>query len=357
MTGGMGRHGMTGRACLSEHLIRSCPQTRILDCGKKRGCRDCFWRRTVPHGGRRRIISTVAGKGLFAGHRRRTVPWIQEFPKESDDMDKLNRNERISVLQRILCESPGKVFTLGYFADMLNCAKSSVSEDIDIIRSSLEKTGAGTIETIPGASGGVRYIPLASGDAALKLAERLSAELSKKERILPGGYLYMLDAIYDPATVSEVSRVFAGHFYGKAVDYVITVETKGIPLAFMTAAYLSRPLVIARRNIEATDGASVNINYVSGSSNRIQTMVLSMRSLRRGSHLLFIDDFMKGGGTTKGILELAREFDCQVTGAGVLIETAMPDRKLPIDYFSLLTLYGVDEAAGITDIRPSRMVG
>ncbi|MFY9568695.1 MAG: hypothetical protein WAP56_05930, partial [Acetivibrionales bacterium] len=91
--------------------------------------------------------------------------------------------------------------------------------------------------------------------------------------------------------------------------------------------------------------------------NRIQTMVLSMRSLRRGSHLLFIDDFMKGGGTTKGILELAREFDCQVTGAGVLIETAMPDRKLPIDYFSLLTLYGVDEAAGITDIRPSRMVG
>lgn len=268
-------------------------------------------------------------------------------------MDRLHRNERISVLQRILCESPGRIFTLGYFTEMFNCAKSSVSEDIDIIRSSLEKTGAGTIETIPGASGGVRYVPRMSRDVVLKLAERLSAELSGKERILPGGYLYMLDAIYDPGTVSEVGKVFAGYFHDRPVDYVITVETKGIPLAFMTAAYLSKPLVIARRNIEATDGASVNINYVSGSSERIQTMVLPMRSLKRGSWLLFIDDFMKGGGTAKGILELAREFDCRVAGAGVLIETYMPDRDLPVDCFSLLTLYGVDGAAGMTDIKPS----
>jgi purine operon repressor len=268
-------------------------------------------------------------------------------------MDRLNRNERISVLQRILCESPGKIFTLGFFTDMFNCAKSSVSEDIDIIRISLEKTGAGTIETIPGASGGVRYVPMMPESEVLSLAEKLSAELSRKERILPGGYLYMLDAIYDPGTVSEVSRVFACYFHSRNIDYVITVETKGIPLAFMTAAYLSRPLLIARRNIEATDGASVNINYVSGSSDRIQTMVLPMRSLKRGSQLLFIDDFMKGGGTTKGILELAREFDCRVAGAGVLIETALPGRKLPVDYFSLLTLHGIDEAAGIADIRPS----
>lgn len=273
--------------------------------------------------------------------------------KESDTMDKLHRNERISVLQRILCESPGKVFTLGYFTDMFNCAKSSVSEDIDIIRSSLEKTGAGVIETIPGASGGVRYVPLMPENDVLKLAERLSAKLSGKERILPGGYLYMLDVICDPAAVSEVSRVFAGHFRSRAVDYVITVETKGIPLAFMTAEYLSKPLVIARRNIEATDGASVNINYVSGSSDRIQTMVLPMRSLKRGSRLLFIDDFMKGGGTARGILEMARQFECQVAGAGVLIETAMHARNLPVDCFSLLTLYSVDETAGITDIRPS----
>jgi purine operon repressor len=153
----------------------------------------------------------------------------------------------------------------------------------------------------------------------------------------------MLDVICNPEMVSEIGRIFAGRFYLKETDYVVTVETKGIPLAFMTARYLNVPLVIVRHYSEATDGASVNINYVSGSSKNIQTMVLPMKSLKRGSKLLFIDDFMKGGGTAKGILELAREFECTVEGIGVLIQTAEPSRKLVDNCFSILTLNGVDE--------------
>ncbi len=271
-------------------------------------------------------------------------------------MEKLQRSERISTLQRILCDSPGKVFTLGTFTQMLGCAKSSVSEDIDIIRGSFEKQGIGTIETITGAMGGVRYLPMSSKEMTLKLAESLSGELSKKERILPGGYLYMLDVIYNPDIVADIARVFAGRFYGRDIDYVVTVETKGIPLAFMTARYMNIPLVIARRNNEATDGASVNINYVSGSSKKIQTMVLPLRSLKRNSRLLFIDDFMKGGGTAKGILELSREFSCEVEGIGVLIQTAEPTRKLVDSWFSILTLNNVDEEVGNTVISPSKYV-
>lgn len=268
-------------------------------------------------------------------------------------MEKLQRNERISALQRILCDSPGKLFTLSSFTELLGCAKSSVSEDIDIIRGLLEKQGIGTIETLPGASGGVRYLPLSSEELTLRLAEYLSQELSRKERILPGGYLYMLDVIYDPVIVSDIGRVFAGYFYSKNIDYVITVETKGIPLAFITAKYLNVPLVIVRHYNEATDGASVNINYISGSSKKIQTMVLSLRSLKRNSRLLFIDDFMKGGGTAKGILELAREFECEVAGIGVLIQTEEPSKKLVENGFSLLTLQNVDEESGKTIIGPS----
>ena len=268
-------------------------------------------------------------------------------------MEKLQRNERISTLQRILFDSPGKVFTLGSFTEMMGCAKSSISEDIDIIRGSLEKSGMGTIETISGASGGIRYLPLSSGETTLKLAESLSAELSRKERILPGGYLYMLDIIFDPEVVSKIGRVFSTTFHNKNIDYVITVETKGIPLAFVTARYMNVPLVIVRHYNEATDGASVNINYISGSSKKIQTMVLSLRSLKRNSRLLFIDDFMKGGGTAKGILDIAREFECEVAGIGVLIQTAEPSKKLVDNCFSLLTLDGVDEEQGGTMISPS----
>lgn len=271
-------------------------------------------------------------------------------------MEKLQRNERIIAIQNILFESPGKIFTLGSIASILGCAKSSISEDLDIISKTLEKLGTGVIETIPGASGGARYLPMSRASANMELARELCEQLSTKDRILPGGYLYMLDVIYDPQTVRKIGKVFAGHFYDKNIDYVITVETKGIPLAFITAGYLGVPLVIVRHYNEATDGSSVNINYASGSSGKIQTMVLSLRSLKRNSRLLFIDDFMKGGGTAKGILELAREFECEVPGIGVLIQTEQPSKKLVDNWFSLLTLNEVNEENGIVSITPSHFL-
>ncbi len=268
-------------------------------------------------------------------------------------MDKLQRNERISALIKILCDLPGKIFTLGYFAEMFGSAKSTISEDIDIAGNTLKRFELGNIETLPGAAGGVRLMPFLGRGRVHEVLHSLCGELSKSERILPGDYIYMLDIICDPERISKIARIFAGHFFPQGVDYVVTVETKGIPLAFETAKHLNVPLVIVRHYNEATDGSSVNINYVSGSSKKIQTMVLSLKALRRKSRLLFIDDFMKGGGTAKGILELAKEFDCEVAGIGVLIETARPQKKLVDNYFSLLTLNEVNEAKDLIDIRPS----
>lgn len=269
-------------------------------------------------------------------------------------MEKLQRNERIAALLKVLSDAPGKIFTLGHFTEMFGSAKSTISEDIDIVQNLLRKFEFGSIETIAGASGGIRFIPTLSEERAAEILQLLCTELSKKERILPGDYLYMLDIIYNPGMVTEIGRIFAKEFFAKNIDYVLTVETKGIPLAFMTAKYLNVPLVIVRHYNEATDGSSVNINYVSGSSKKIQTMVLSLKAIKRNSKLLFIDDFMKGGGTAKGIIELAKEFECEVAGVGILIETAKPEKKLVDNYFSLLTLHAVDEEAGKIDIRSSK---
>lgn len=268
-------------------------------------------------------------------------------------MEKLQRNERLAAMLKIMSEAPGKIFNLGFFSDMLGSAKSSLSEDIDIIRGTLEKFELGTIETIPGASGGVRYLALPGKNKVENFLKALAKELSGKERILPGGFLYVLDIIYNPQIVSDIAMIFAQHFMNTGVDYVVTVETKGIPLAFMTARYLNSPLVIVRHYNEAADGASVNINYISGSSKKIQTMVLPMRSLKRNSRLLFIDDFMKGGGTARGILEMAREFESEVAGTGVLIQTMEPQKKLIDDYFSIFTLKMVDEERKMVDIAPN----
>lgn len=269
-------------------------------------------------------------------------------------MDKIHRNERIAVLLKTLCDSPGEIFTLGNFSDMLGSAKSTVSEDIDLVQNLLEKFGLGFVESIPGSLGGVRFIPDYGKERAKGVLDSLCCDLSNNHRILTGNYLYMLDIIYDPRRVWDIGNLFAGHFFPLKIDYVITVETKGIPIAFSTAKSLNVPLVIARHNSEAADGPSVNINYISGSSKNIQNMVLSMRALKRYSRLLFIDDFMKGGGTAKGIVNLAKEFECEVVGIGVFIETVEPKRKLVEEYMSLITLNSVNEESKTIDIKPSK---
>ncbi len=269
-------------------------------------------------------------------------------------MDKIQRNERISVIIKTLCDNPNKIFTLGYFSEMFGSAKSTISEDLELLQKTFNKNSMGNICTISGASGGVKYIPFMSEKAVHETLDQLAKELSHPERILSGGFLYMLDIIYNPEWVNKMAMMFATRFSGLELDCVITVETKGIPIAFATAQYLNVPLVIVRHYNEATDGASVNINYASGSAKKIQTMVLPMKSLKRNSKILFIDDFMKAGGTSKGIIELANQFDSEVVGIGVMIETSSPDKKLVENYYSLMKLNTSEmQEHNSIDIKPN----
>ena len=118
----------------------------------------------------------------------------------------------------------------------------------------------------------------------------------------------------------------------------MTMATKGISLAYAVANYLNVPVVIVRRNNKVTEGSTVSINYVSGSTKRIQTMVLSKRSLVEGSKVLIVDDFMKAGGTMKGMVSLLEEFKATVAGIAVLVESEHIEKRLIEDYVSLIKL-------------------
>ena len=58
-------------------------------------------------------------------------------------MDRIRRNERLAAMTRILVESPNKIFTLGTFCEMFGAAKSTLSEDIDILRGVFGVRGQG----------------------------------------------------------------------------------------------------------------------------------------------------------------------------------------------------------------------
>lgn len=258
-------------------------------------------------------------------------------------MRKLKRSERLVDLTQQFLHSPHKLIPLSFFAERYKSAKSSISEDIDIIGDIFKEEGIGELVTLAGANGGVKYIPSISKQEAVNSMEVICEELSKPDRLLPGGYLYMLDILGDPSKLKQIGRMFASVFANKNIDTIITVETKGIPIAYTVANYLNVPVNVVRRDSKVTEGSVVTINYVSGSTKRIQTMSLARRTLKEGANVLIIDDFMKAGGTVKGMVDLIQEFKANLKGIGVLVEVDGAQERLIQEYVSLARLVEVNE--------------
>lgn len=265
----------------------------------------------------------------------------------------MRRSERIAAITRVLTDNPRRLFPLKYFTEQFDSAKSSVSEDLGIVKEVFQSLKLGRVETLAGAAGGVRYIPLFAGEEIQNFLQELCVKLSDSARVLPGDFLYMTDLIFTPEIVSKIGGIFATYFATEEPDYIITMETKGIPLALMTARAFNVPLVTIRRSSKVTEGSVVSINYVTGSSKKIETMSLPRKALPVNSRVIIIDDFMKAGGTARGMMELMEDFKCEVLGMGVLVATSQPEKKLVDQYISLLVLESVDDDTDSVVIRPS----
>lgn len=263
------------------------------------------------------------------------------------------RQERLVYITKYLVQHPGETISLNTFAMALGVAKSSISEDLALVKTALARQDLGRVETELGAAGGVCYWPGGGLEEARTLARELCKRIADIRRLIPGGFLYLTDIVFSPQLMAQVGDIFAARFQPRRPDYVVTVETKGIPIALMTARSLGVSLVTARREHKVTEGSAVSMSYVSGSSQRLQTMSLARRALPAGSRVVLIDDFMKAGGTARGLQELLGEFKTQMVGIGVLMEMAEPSQKLVQDYLSLLVFEGVDEERREVRVRPS----
>ncbi|MTD40249.1 pur operon repressor [Erwinia sp. CPCC 100877] len=265
---------------------------------------------------------------------------------------KIRRSERLIDMTQYLLDHPHTLVSLTYFAQRYKSAKSSISEDLAIIKKTFKQRGTGILETIPGAAGGVQFIPEIPLEESKKLVLDLCERLSEQDRLLPGGYVYLSDLLGQPDLLRQVGRIIASKYLGEQIDAVMTVATKGVPIAQAVSYYLNVPFVIVRRDSKITEGSTVSVNYVSGSSERIEKMELSKRSLKRGSRVLVVDDFMKGGGTVNGMKSLIEEFEAELVGITVFAESKFNGQRAIENYTSLLYVKDVDTQTKTINVVP-----
>lgn len=268
---------------------------------------------------------------------------------------RLRRGDRMVVMAHRLMRDPNRLHSLSAFTEALGAAKSTVSEDLALLRAVFDRFELGRIETQIGAAGGVRYRPARTPGQIIRLVETLCARLREPGRVLPGGFLHITDLISTPELAAEIGEAFATLCGDARPDVILTMEVKGIPLALMTARAFNVPLVTIRRGGKVTEGPSVSVNYVSGSSKMVQSMTLPLRAVPQGARALFIDDFLRGGGTARGVYDLMRECGAEVAGVGVLIDTEQPADKMLDRYLALITYHG-GGPAGVGVVSSSRWI-
>lgn len=268
----------------------------------------------------------------------------------------MKRAVRIAAMTKILTDEPHKIFPLDYFCKKFNAAKSTVSEDIALLKNAMADIVPGEITTVLGPTGGVKFVPTVTEDKCRMLQQKLCEALNNTDRFLGGGFLYTSDIMFDGKFSGQIAEIFAHIFKDKDADYVVTIETKGIPLALMTAKLLGIPTVVVRREPNISEGPTISINYFSGAAGRMQKMSVSKKSVRPGSKALIIDDFMRAGGSIKGIHELLGELNVEVVGVGVAIAATFPAEKKISLYSPLVYLGNVDEKNGIADVYPNENI-
>lgn len=232
----------------------------------------------------------------------------------------MKRSERISYITKTLVDHPNKIFSLRYFSEQCGASKSSVSEDIDILRKSFQKLELGNIETIVGASGGVRFRPeLSDGmirDSLLDILEKLR----EPRREILGEYIFYGDILYQPDTLQDIAMAMHKLFADKKIDGVMTIETKGVPIAIALSRLLNVPTIVARKTNRVSEGNTISVHYKSNTKNTVQSMYVTKGAIPKGAQILIVDDYMKAGGTIIGMKSLIHENEAHCVGSCVFMQ-------------------------------------
>ncbi|RMC48007.1 pur operon repressor [Lactobacillus sp. ESL0225] len=269
----------------------------------------------------------------------------------------MKRSERLVDMTKYLMERPHNLISLPFFATRYGAAKSSISEDLTILKHTLADNQDGILETVAGAAGGVRYIPFWGKKNVTQYLQDLAKRIESSERILAGGFVYLSDILGNPQDLDKIGKIIATRYAYSKIDVVMTIETKGISLAQAVARYLNVPFITARKRSKVTEGATVSVNYISSSLDRVSKMELPTRALRENSNVLLVDDFMMAGGTLTGMKQLVKEFNSNIAGICVLCEADFDDEKVIEGHLSLIRIKDVNDKQKIIVAEPGTLLG
>lgn len=127
----------------------------------------------------------------------------------------------------------------------------------------------------------------------------------------------------------------------KEADYIMTAETKGIPLAAELAKNLGhKTYMVARKSVKAYMENPIWVEDESITTEGKQKLYLSESdvNLIRGKHILLVDDVISTGGSMKALRELAEKAGAEVICQAAILAEGEAMERDDIIYLAPLPL-------------------
>jgi len=100
---------------------------------------------------------------------------------------------------------------------------------------------------------------------------------------------------------------------------ILTVETDGIPLAVMTAAYMGTKIVVAKKRKEIGFEDYLEETYLAFDPPSLITLYVPHDVLEERDRVLIVDDVLRSGRTSKALVNLVYKANAEVIGIFALL--------------------------------------
>ncbi|MDG6920558.1 MAG: hypothetical protein JRN59_03430 [Nitrososphaerota archaeon] len=125
----------------------------------------------------------------------------------------------------------------------------------------------------------------------------------------------------------QIAKVVYSEFSVTTVDRVVTMEVDGIPLAAEVAGEFNVNLAVVRSERELGVEEFVEQKAVYSPSS-VKYLYLPKASIRRGEHLLVVDDLVRSGTTIEALARIAEKGKAKVVGVFAIASVDQSMQKL-----------------------------
>ena len=185
-----------------------------------------------------------------------------------------------------------------------------------------------------------------------------------KDGIVKKGNVLKVDSFLnhqmDISLFEQMGEEFRRRFEQEKIEKILTIEASGIGIACIVAKYFQVPVVFAKKAKSVNLEGELYIAEVESFTHKCRNQIIvSKKYLKRGEHILIIDDFLANGCALQGLISIVNEAGATVDGIGIAIEKGFQIggrtiRNLGYHLESLAIIDKMDDETGTITFRPQK---